>query len=250
MKNKIKIITAIAISAILAVSSFAAGTLISINVDPSIKILVNGEEFRPKDANGNDVMTFTYNGTTYAPLRALAEAYGLEVGYDAERRMATVGSIPNEIPSSGDNKSYGTTLGEQNALKQALSYLKYSAFSYEGLINQLEYEGYTNSEALYGVDNCGADWYMQAVLCAKNYINYSAFSYIGLVKQLEYEGFTNDQATYGVDNCEADWYEQAVKSAANYLSYSAFSKDGLIKQLEYEGFTTEQAEYGVSQNGY
>ena len=51
---------------------------------------MNGEEFRPKDANGNDVMTFTYNGTTYAPLRALAEAYGLEVGYDSERKMATV----------------------------------------------------------------------------------------------------------------------------------------------------------------
>lgn len=74
----------------LAVSSFSAGTLIPIKVDPSIKILVNGEEFKPKDANGNDVMTFTYNGTTYAPLRALAEAYGLEVGYDAEKRMATV----------------------------------------------------------------------------------------------------------------------------------------------------------------
>ena len=64
----------------------------TIDVDPSIKILVDGEEFHPKDANGNDVMTFSYNGTTYAPLRALAEAYGLEVGYDSDRRMATVSS--------------------------------------------------------------------------------------------------------------------------------------------------------------
>ena len=47
-----------------------------------------------KDAKGNDVMVFTYNGTTYAPLRALAEAYGLEVGYDGERNIATVSKQP------------------------------------------------------------------------------------------------------------------------------------------------------------
>ena len=56
----------------------------------SIKVMVNGEEFKPKDANGNDVLVFAYNGTTYAPLRALAEAYGLVVGYDAAANMATV----------------------------------------------------------------------------------------------------------------------------------------------------------------
>ena len=52
--------------------------------------------FQPKDARGNDVMVFTYNGTTYAPLRALAEAYGLEVGYDGERNIATVSSRPTQ----------------------------------------------------------------------------------------------------------------------------------------------------------
>ncbi len=60
MKNKFKIALASGVACVLAVSSFAAGSLISIDVDPSIKILVNGEEFHPKDANGNDVMTFTY----------------------------------------------------------------------------------------------------------------------------------------------------------------------------------------------
>lgn len=101
MNKPLKIaLTATVVSA-LALSSFAAGTLVSINVDPSIKILVNGQEFNPKDVNGNDVMTFTYNGTTYAPLRALAEAYGLEVGYDSEKKMATVGTV-EKIPSSSD----------------------------------------------------------------------------------------------------------------------------------------------------
>ena len=65
----------------LPVTALAVSGTITIEVSP-ISVLVDGEVFQPKDANGNNVMVFTYNGTTYAPLRALAEAYGLEVGYD------------------------------------------------------------------------------------------------------------------------------------------------------------------------
>lgn len=107
MKNSTKILIACGIITALSTSILAAGQLMTIDVDPSIKILVDGEEFHPKDANGNDVMTFSYNGTTYAPLRALAEAYGLEVGYDSDRRMATVSS-------SGGYSGYENNSGYQN----------------------------------------------------------------------------------------------------------------------------------------
>lgn len=73
----------------LAVSALAISGRMTIEVDP-ISIQVNGETFAPTDVNGNEVPVFAYNGTTYAPLRALAEAYGLEVGYDSEKKMATV----------------------------------------------------------------------------------------------------------------------------------------------------------------
>lgn len=78
-----------------AVTALAASGAIRIEVNP-ISVLVDGEVFQPKDAQGNDVMVFTYNGTTYAPLRALAEAYGLEVGYDGERNIATVSKQPTQ----------------------------------------------------------------------------------------------------------------------------------------------------------
>ena len=91
------------------------------------------------------------------------------------------------------------TIGEKNALKTALRYLDYTAFSYKGLIEQLEFEGYTHSEAVYGADNCGADWNEQAAKCAKKYLNYSSFSRKGLIEQLEFEGFTHSQAVYGVE---------------------------------------------------
>lgn len=144
----------------------------------------------------------------------------------------------------------GSTLGEQNALKTAQSYLKYSSFSYSGLIKQLEYEGYSTEEATFAVDHVGADWSEQALLSAQSYLKYSSFSYSGLVKQLEYEGFSNEEAVYGVDHSDADWYEQAVKTAESYLKYSSFSRSGLYDQLIYEGFSEDQAEHALSEVGY
>lgn len=143
-----------------------------------------------------------------------------------------------------------TTIGQKNALASAKSYLDFKGFSYEGLIEQLEYEKYTNEDAVYAADNCGADWNKEALESAKSYLDFKAFSYTGLIEQLEYEKFTTEQATYAADNCGANWNEQAAKCAESYLDFTSFSRDSLIEQLEYEGFTNEQAIYGVNAVGY
>ena len=95
--------------------------------------------------------------------------------------------------SSGS--SYAPTRGEQNALNRANDYLEFMSFSRSGLIDQLEFEGYTTSEAEYAVDNCGANWDEQAVLKAEEYLDFMSFSRSGLIDQLEFEGFTYDQAS-------------------------------------------------------
>lgn len=151
--------------------------------------------------------------------------------------------------SVGINKSTSMTTSQANALEKAKSYLSYTSFSHDGLVKQLEYEKFSHDDAVYGADNCGADWMEQAVSKAKSYLDYSSFSYDGMIKQLEYEKFTNEQAVHGADNCGADWNEQAAKKAKSYLEYSSFSRDSLVDQLMYEGFTAEQAEYGVSKTG-
>ena len=87
-----------------SVTAFAAGNGWNITVYP-IKVLVNGEVLQPTDASGNPMEVFTYNGTTYAPLRALAEAYGLEVGYDSQRNIAMVNS-PNKDNASPTTDSF------------------------------------------------------------------------------------------------------------------------------------------------
>ena len=80
----------------------------------------------------------------------------------------------------------------------AQNYLEVSAFSYTGLIEQLEYEKFTTEQATYGADNCGADWNEQAAKSAASYLEIMSFSREGLIEQLQYEGFTYDQAVYGV----------------------------------------------------
>lgn len=103
--------------------------------------------------------------------------------------------------SQSDSQSQDdtATLGELNALRQAKNYLNIMSFSYQGLIDQLEFEGYTSSEATYAVDNCGADWYQQAAKKAKEYLDIMPFSKQELIKQLEFEKFTHDQAVYGAE---------------------------------------------------
>ena len=81
----------------------------------------------------------------------------------------------------------------------ARGYLNNSAFSRSGLIAQLEFEGFSNEDATYGVDNADADWNEQAAKRAQTYLDIRAFSRQGLIDQLVYEGFTQSQAVHGVN---------------------------------------------------
>lgn len=144
----------------------------------------------------------------------------------------------------------GMTAGQKNALRKAESYLEFMPFSWQGLIDQLVYEKFSQEDAMYAANNCGADWNEQALKKAASYLEFSGFSYTGLIGQLEFDKFSHELAVYAADNCGADWNEQAAKKAASYLDFMAFSRDGLIDQLEFDGFTHDQAVYGAEQNGY
>lgn len=108
-------------------------------------------------------------------------------------------ALVDGFQSAMDTQENGpTTEGERRALERAYDYLEYTAFSYTGLIEQLEFEGFSNSEATYAADNCGANWKEQAAWKAQQYLAYSDFSRSELIEQLEFEGFTYSQAVYGV----------------------------------------------------
>ena len=89
------------------------------------------------------------------------------------------------------------SIGQKNALRSAISYIDIMPFSASGLIEQLEYEGYSHEDAVYAVEHCGADWNEQAAKDAKSYIEMMPFSRDSLIEQLVYDGYTQEQAEYG-----------------------------------------------------
>lgn len=58
-----------------------------------IKIVVDGQQINPTDANGNTVDPMIYNGTTYLPVRAVASALGKEVYWDGPNYTVYLGSM-------------------------------------------------------------------------------------------------------------------------------------------------------------
>lgn len=169
-------------------------------------------------------------------------------------------SIASKEISTDEEKFSNLTLNQFNAIVKARNYLDKKDFSHKDLINQLIIDGFNESDARYGVNNCGEDWKYQEMYnqtlsqinaeeMARNYLNTTAFSYKGLINQLIYEGFGESDARYGADNCGADWEFQASQKAKDYLINQPFSRKGLINQLIYEGFTEKEAVYGVNNTG-
>ena len=88
----------------LGTAALAAGGMRTIEVLSGMKVLVNGEEFTPTDVNGSAVDVFAYNGTTYVPIRAMSEAFGLEVGYDAAQQAAVVNGTAGSSVAAPDTR--------------------------------------------------------------------------------------------------------------------------------------------------
>ena len=104
-------------------------------------------------------------------------------------------------PTSSEPPKPVFTPAQENAIAKAESYLDYTAFSKQGLIEQLEYSDFSSADATFAVEhieaNGGVDWNEQAVKKAKSYLEFTSFSLQGLVEQLEYSDFTPSEAQYG-----------------------------------------------------
>ncbi len=130
-----------------SISALAITGSMTIEVYP-INIQVDGAVFAPTDVNGKEVPVFAYQGTTYAPLRALAEAYGLEVGYDSEKNMATV--TDPDVPTQDAVATYTTSTfkwseNEEEAYEQFKGLWEIIPYESVGL-NQTIYRGKYNGK--------------------------------------------------------------------------------------------------------
>lgn len=59
---------------------------------PGIKIMVDGQQITPKNASGKTVEPFAIDGTTYLPVRAVSNALGMNVDWNAATKSVVITS--------------------------------------------------------------------------------------------------------------------------------------------------------------
>jgi len=143
------------------------------------------------------LLTATLTGCALEPERQ--EVASTTAPATSETPAVTAATETPAAPEATEAPPSTETVSQENARRSAEQYLSNLAFSRQGLIDQLLYEGFDEADATYGTDAVGADWNEQAAKSAAQYLDGQAFSRQGLIDQLIYEGFTEEQATYGVD---------------------------------------------------
>ena len=109
MKKRLQKIIAGVLIGIMLTSGAAFAKQMSERIDVlynNIKIIFDGVEYTPTDVNGNTVEPFIYKGTTYLPVRAIANAFNNEVDWDAENYTIILNSkdsdYKNKMPHAGN----------------------------------------------------------------------------------------------------------------------------------------------------
>jgi hypothetical protein len=102
--NKVKNILVGAVAALMlssAITALAAGKIeIKALLNEDIKIVFHGNEAVLHDENGDRVYPISYNGTTYVPIRGVAQLYGDIVSWDGDTQSAIIGASQTEQDSS------------------------------------------------------------------------------------------------------------------------------------------------------
>lgn len=116
-------------------------------ISGGVKIFVDGHKLNPTDANGNVVEPIIYNGTTYLPVRAVANALGKAVYWDGPNYTVYLGQAPDpgELPYPTEELStdgnIGATWYDTSDLKDNLGNIysrgldPFESSSYEKILN-------------------------------------------------------------------------------------------------------------------
>ena len=108
MKKRNLILIVIAVLCLNAICAYATvGTRTAELLYENIKIVLDGKELVPADANGNPVEPFVIDGTTYLPVRGISSALGLNVGWNDQTKtveLSTPGVFTGAIKVYEDEK--------------------------------------------------------------------------------------------------------------------------------------------------
>jgi nicotinamidase-related amidase len=104
MKRKVGLLFTLIIVIVSSVTlgAIAASNLeqISAFLNKDLKINLKGKDFQAKDSDGKILQPITYNNSTYLPVRAIGEAFGVKVNYNDDSSTVLLGD--NEMPAVKD----------------------------------------------------------------------------------------------------------------------------------------------------
>ena len=130
--------TTLAIIAILvlliAAPAMAASLTKTIDATYGITIVLDGKTFSYTSADGKKAEAFVSEGTTYLPLRALAEALGLGVAWDGGTQTVTLttGDSASVTPTTSTSQTAASTTKAIDATYGITIVLDGKTFSYIG----------------------------------------------------------------------------------------------------------------------
>ncbi|WP_159881545.1 stalk domain-containing protein [Paenibacillus puerhi] len=81
----------------LATGALAASNLTEIKayLNSEIKFRLDGKPWRPVGDNGEEVLPITYNGTTYLPLRVVANAFDIPIAWESSTQTVSMRESSN-----------------------------------------------------------------------------------------------------------------------------------------------------------
>ena len=99
-----------------------------------IKIIADGREL----SSETNFEPFIYNGTTYLPLRKVAQAFGMDVNWDAKNQCIHLGEYPKKEVATVKSTFKGLTY-DVPAYWTEIDYGNYKVYNYDSAIVLLQY---------------------------------------------------------------------------------------------------------------
>lgn len=94
----------IVVVSLLMVFAFTAGVVatpavqsITANLATDFKFVVDGESWQPAETDGSAMYPIVYKDRTYLPVRAVGEALGVKVDWNADTRTVILGDAPAPV---------------------------------------------------------------------------------------------------------------------------------------------------------
>ncbi len=141
MKKPIRAVALILLLCIMLVGVAFAGDRYTKEIIANyvgVRLVVDGVMVTPKDAKGNTVEPFIADGTTYLPVRALAEALGKEVEWDGTTKTVYIGEKPEEDPTNTPGPS-DTPENEVPGKAHSIVPITYSFLRINGKLYEIVY---------------------------------------------------------------------------------------------------------------